>query len=82
VKSGLLMSLESTGSRCEQLGRQIQVFGRVIPIAETVRKIEAISVEDIARAATRIFRGAPTLALMGPAGKVPAVDEIADRLAA
>ena len=31
VKASLLMSLESTGSRCEQLARQLQVFGRVIP---------------------------------------------------
>ena len=31
VKAGLLMSLESTGSRCEQVARQMQVFGRVIP---------------------------------------------------
>ena len=33
VKASLLMSLESTGSRCEQLARQLQVFGRVIPTA-------------------------------------------------
>ena len=32
VKASLLMSLESTGSRCEQLARQLQVFGRVVPI--------------------------------------------------
>ncbi len=31
VKASVLMSLESTGSRCEQLARQIQVFGRVLP---------------------------------------------------
>ena len=36
VKASLLMSLESTGSRCEQLARQLQVFGRVVPTAETV----------------------------------------------
>ena len=33
VKASLLMSLESTGSRCEQLARQLQVFGRVVPTA-------------------------------------------------
>ncbi|HQT40424.1 MAG TPA: pitrilysin family protein, partial [Acidocella sp.] len=38
LKAGLLMSLESTGSRCEQLARQWQIFGRVIPAAETVAK--------------------------------------------
>jgi len=82
VKAGLLMSLESTGSRCEQLARQIQVFGRVIPTAETVQKIEAVSVADVQRAAARLFRSAPTLATMGPAGQVPDVTRIRERLAA
>jgi predicted Zn-dependent peptidase len=82
VKAGLLMSLESTGSRCEQLARQIQVFGRVIPTAETVQKIEAVGIADIQRAAARVFRAAPTLAAMGPAGQVPDVTRIRERLAA
>ena len=82
VKAGLLMSLESTGSRCEQLARQIQVFGRVIPTGETVQKIEAVGVADVQRAATRLFRAAPTLAAMGPAGQVPDVTRIRERLAA
>ena len=62
VKAGLLMSLESTGSRCEQLARQLQVFGRVIPTAETVQRIEAVSIPEVQRAAARVFRAAPTLA--------------------
>ncbi len=82
VKAGLLMSLESTGSRCEQLARQVQVFGRVMPTAETVAKIEAVTLADIERAARRIFRAPPTLAAMGPADRVPSLADIADRLAA
>jgi predicted Zn-dependent peptidase len=82
VKASLLMSLESTGSRCEQLARQLQVFGRLIPTAETVAKIDAVTVDDIRRAATRIFRANPTLAAMGPADLVPGLGEIAEQLAA
>jgi predicted Zn-dependent peptidase len=82
VKAGLLMSLESTGSRCEQLARQIQVFGRVIPTAETVARIEAVSIADVTGAAARLFRAAPTLAALGPAGHVLGLPAIADRLAA
>jgi predicted Zn-dependent peptidase len=82
AKAGLLMSLESTGSRCEQLARQLQVFGRIVPIAETVAKINAVTVADVQRAAARQFRGAPTLAALGPAGRVPDLPTIADRLAA
>jgi predicted Zn-dependent peptidase len=82
VKASLLMSLESTGSRCEQLSRQIQVFGRVIPTAETVAKIEAVGIDEIHRAAARLFRGTPTLAALGPAARVPALPAIAGLLAA
>ena len=82
VKAGLLMSLESTGSRCEQLSRQMQIFGRVISTAETVAKLEAVTVEDVRRAAARIFTGVPTLATMGPAKRVPGLSSITDRLAA
>jgi predicted Zn-dependent peptidase len=82
VKAGLLMSLESTGSRCEQLARQLQVFGRIVPVAETVAKIDAVTLADVRRAASRIFRGTPTLAALGPADHVPLLVDIADRLAA
>jgi predicted Zn-dependent peptidase len=80
VKASVLMSLESTGSRCEQLARQIQVFGRVLSTEETVQKIMAVTPDDIQRAAVRHFRGKPTLAAMGPAGRVPGLAEIAETL--
>jgi predicted Zn-dependent peptidase len=82
VKASLLMSLESTGSRCEQLARQLQVFGRIVPTAETVAKINAVTVADVQQAAARQFRATPTLAALGPAGHVPGLPMIADRLAA
>src|SRR5271157_4384350 len=82
VKASLLMSLESTGSRCEQLARQLQVFGRVVPTQETVTKINAVTTDDVCRAASRLFRARPTLAAMGPADRVPRLADIAEKLAA
>ena len=82
LKAGLLMSLESTGSRCEQLARQWQIFGRVIPLEETVSKIEAVTERDIHAAAAKIFRSRPTLATIGPVSRVPKFSSIVDRLAA
>jgi predicted Zn-dependent peptidase len=80
VKASVLMSLESTGSRCEQLARQIQVFGRVLSTEETVQKIMAVTPEDVQRAAVRHFRGKPTLAAMGPANRVPGLGLITETL--
>ncbi len=82
VKAGLLMSLESTGQRCEQLARQWQVFGRVVPTAETLARIDAVQLSDLRRTAARLFRGRPTLAALGPADRVPGLPQIAERLAA
>jgi predicted Zn-dependent peptidase len=82
LKAGLLMSLESTGSRCEQVARQWQIFGRIIPAAETVAKIEAVTTTDIHAVAAKIFRTRPTLATLGPIGQVPKLSNIIDRLAA
>ncbi len=82
VKAGLLMSLESTGARCEQLARHLEIWGRPVPVAETVARIEAITTDDIRRVAGRIFAGPPTLAALGPASLVPSLPDIAERLAA
>ena len=82
LRASLLMSLESTGSRCEQLARQLQVHGRVIPIEETKQRIASVTVEQVQQAAARAFRQRPTLAVMGPSGQVPSVATIMERLAA
>jgi predicted Zn-dependent peptidase len=47
-----------------------------------VAKIDAVTLDDVRRAAARIFRGTPTLAALGPADHVPLLVDIADRLAA
>ena len=82
VKSSLLMSLESTGSRCEQLARQYQVFGRLIPTDETVARLQAVTIDDARRAAARLFRGTPTLASIGPGRHVWDLGAVSERLAA
>ena len=82
LKASLLMSQESTGSRCEQLARQIQTFGRVIPTEEVLAKINAVTEADIRHAAALHFRAAPTLATVGPSAQVPALANIAEALAA
>ena len=80
VKASLLMSLESTGSRCEQLARQLQVFGRIIPTQETIARINAVTPDDIQRSAARQFRQAPTLAALGPVENVPRLATIMETL--
>ncbi len=80
LKSGILMSLESTSSRCEQLARQMMVFGRPLPVEEVVGHIEEVTAATIHAATERLFAGPPTLAALGPIGSVESLEEIKARL--
>ncbi|HEY6336230.1 MAG TPA: pitrilysin family protein [Alphaproteobacteria bacterium] len=80
LKASILMSLESTGARSEQLGQQLLVFGRPIPTSETIKKIEAVDKAAIARIATRLTASRPTLAALGPISRLESYDSVAERL--
>src|SRR5215210_4939592 len=66
MKAGLLMALESSSARAEQLARQIIAYNRPIPLEEIVAKVEAVTVKS-ARAAGRalLARRQPALAALG-----------------
>ena len=82
MKAGLLMALESSGARAEQLARQIINWGRPIPLDEIVAKIEAVTAEST-RAAGRalIARGRPAIAALGPGSGLESAVTIAGSLA-
>lgn len=79
LKASILMSLESTNARCEQLAQQILIYGRPLSVDEVVGKIEAVGAEDVRRLAERLAAGRPTLASLGPIGKVETFDQVAAR---
>ncbi len=82
LKAATLMSLESTGARAEQIGEQVLIYGSPIPVAEMVRRIEAVDMAAVARVARRIFSGRPSLAAIGPLGRMMEYDDFAARLSA
>lgn len=82
LKAAMLMSLESTSARAEQLGEQTLMFGHPLPITETVAKIDAIDVDTVTRVAGRIFGGRPSMAAIGPLARMMPYDRFAERLPA
>jgi len=80
LKASILMSLESTSSRCEQLARQVAIYGRQIPVAEVAARVEAVTADDCARVARRLFSTAPTFAAIGPLAKVEPFERVVERL--
>jgi predicted Zn-dependent peptidase len=81
MKAGLLMALESSGARAEQLARHMLAWGRPMPLSELVAKIEAVTVES-ARAAGRalIARGRPAIAALGPGTGLESAASIVESL--
>jgi processing peptidase subunit alpha len=57
LRSSLLMNLESRMVGLEDLGRQVQVHGRRIPVKEMVQNIENVTVQDLRRVAKQVFGG-------------------------
>jgi predicted Zn-dependent peptidase len=81
MKAGLLMSLESTSTRCEQLAQHLLIHGTPFDPPEIVRHIEAVDDAAIRRVVARWRSGRPTLAALGPASRLEEFDRIRERLA-
>jgi predicted Zn-dependent peptidase len=79
----MLMGLESASSRAERLARQVSIWNRVIPIEETVARIDAVDLAGVRGFAGRMAGEARTaLALYGLAEAAPGLDELRERLVA
>ncbi|KAI0440859.1 peptidase M16 inactive domain-containing protein [Xylaria telfairii] len=57
LRSSLLMNLESRMVELEDLGRQVQVRGRKVPVQEMCHKIENLTVKDLRRVAREVLGG-------------------------
>ncbi|GAB4133897.1 MAG: hypothetical protein Kow00104_18790 [Rhodothalassiaceae bacterium] len=78
MKAGLLMSLESSSARIEQIGRQILIFGRPLSLAEMVDAVDEVDAGRVAALCRRLLtEGRPAVATVGPkATRLPDHDGI------
>ena len=66
LKTGLLMSLESSVARAEQMARQLLAFERLLPAEELIQKVEDVTPEAVRAVAARILDGSKlSFALVG-----------------
>src|SRR5260370_41556010 len=69
MKAALLMALESSSARAEQLARQVFIYGRPIPGGEIVAKGDARTVEGTPATGRRLVaRPQPPVAEHSPSG--------------
>ncbi len=76
LQASILMGLESTSSRLDQLGRQTLSLGRVIGTEEMVAGIMAVDTKMVIDAAATMLALPPTVTLLGDVGKPPGYEAI------
>jgi predicted Zn-dependent peptidase len=80
LKAGLLMSLEGTAARCEQQASHMLVFGRPLDPAELVHHIDAVDEDAVIRVARRLTSSPPTIAALGPIGRIEDYQHLVEQL--
>jgi predicted Zn-dependent peptidase len=66
LKTSIVMNLESASSRADQIARQFLAFGEVPEMASLIKKIEAVTAEQVRKLAHEIFKSAaPSLSAVG-----------------
>ena len=70
MKAGLLMSLESTSARCEQMAQHMLIHGTPFDPEDIVRRIDAVGDAAIGRVVASWRAGKPTLVALGPVGRL------------
>jgi predicted Zn-dependent peptidase len=68
LAGSLQLGLEDSASRMSRLGSGEAIRGEVIPVDEHVRRIEAVTLDDVHRVAARVLGGPRVVAAVGPFG--------------
>ncbi len=77
VKASVLMALESPAAVADALATDFLHYGRWVPPEEVIARIEAISGEDVKRAAAAILAAPLSCASVGPTGGLESYEGLA-----
>lgn len=69
-KAAVLMSLESTSSRCEQQAQQMLIYGRPLPPQEIIDRVNAVTQATLQELIERLFSSSPTFVALGPGKEI------------
>jgi len=66
LEGSLVLGLEDSGSRMGRLGRSLVSRDELTSLDEQLERLRAVTLDDAARVANRVFGGARSLAIIGP----------------
>lgn len=73
IKGSILMALESTFTRMSRMAKSMLYYGRIIPVAEIIGSLDAVTTGDVQALAQRIFSSNQcALLVLGPGSARPA----------
>ncbi|WP_332065913.1 M16 family metallopeptidase [Bartonella sp. CB189] len=79
--ANLIISQESPSSKAHLIARQMLLYGRPIPISETIERLELITPSRLTDLANRLFiNSTPTLAAVGPVGPLMNFNDLTSNL--
>ena len=76
LKASMLMALESSSATAEVIARQMLLYNRVIPTQEIIDRVDAVSLEDVQKAAQMLFSTRPTYTLLGDIAGYPDYEKL------
>ncbi len=80
LKAALMMGLESTASRCEQMAYHLLYYKRPLSSTEIIEKIEAVDKTMITNVANLVFASKPTFAALGQVEQIKPYADILQTL--
>ena len=66
LKSGAVMSLESTAARAEKAARDLVIYGKILPISDLIEQIDNVSIDGVMEAMSNCLSSNATLSQVGP----------------
>ena len=77
LKSALLLSLDSTTAICEDIGRQVLIYGRRMSLPEIHSQIDSIDLKTVKRVASKyLYDRCPAVVGMSAIGSLPDYNRI------
>jgi predicted Zn-dependent peptidase len=65
IEGSLLLGLEDSGSRMARLGRSLMARDEIVTVDDQLTRIRAVTADDVAAVASRVFGSARALAVVG-----------------
>ena len=80
LKTSIYIAQEKSSYKSEEIGKNFAVFGRMIPIEESLDHIMSTNKQDLKDVYNKIFVTKPTLSIIGPKPSVIDYQKLSDQL--